>query len=344
MFRSFFILGLLLIGFVVNRYWLQNKDSDRFLVVYSSRKEELVRDLFDRFYELKGIRVKFVTDEPEQLMSRTSNERDFENADVFLFADVINLIEAKNRGLLQQIKLNGLHGKVAWKFRDIDDQWFGVTKRARVIVYNKEKVDPQELSTYLDLADRKWVKSILVRSSSSPYNRSLIAFMINVHGEDKTEKWIKGLVKNMVRKPSGGDIDQIYAVAAGEGKLAIVNSYYVGRILNSKDQKDIVASGKIGVFFPSQHESGTMVNISGLGLSKRARHVSEAMEFFEFMLSDEAQAIYSERNQEYPVVQGAHVSDVLLSWGAFNESNIPLYNLGKYSGRAVALAEKLGWR
>lgn len=207
------------------------------------------------------------------------------------------------------------------------------------MVYNKESVDPKELSTYEDLADEKWKGKILVRSSTSPYNRSLIAFMIAKNGFEKTKEWVSGIVSNMARKPSGGDTDQIYAVAAGEGNVAIVNSYYFARILSSENKKNITE--KLGAFFPSD---GVMVNLSGAAVTKNAKHRENAIALLEFLVSRQAQELYAKKNQEYPIVEGIETSDTLKSWGNYPQSDLPISELEKHLFEAVMIADECKWK
>jgi iron(III) transport system substrate-binding protein len=306
--------------------------------VYSSRKEELVHTLFEEFQKETGIKVRYVTSDDSQLLSRIENGGD---ADLFLTADVVNLILAERRGLLSQVDSEILKNSIPAQFRDGKGYWFGLTKRTRILVYNKELVNPKDLSTYEDLANPKWKGKILVRSSTSPYNRSLIAFMIANNGFDKTKKWATGIVDNMARKPSGGDSDQIHAVAAGEGGVAIVNNYYFARMVSAKEK----GVEKLGIFFPNQKKGkGVMVNISGAAVVKNAKNRNNALLLLEFLVSKKAQKLYTQRNHEYPVVEGVEVSDILKSWGNHIQSNLPLDELEKHFLEAVMVADECKWR
>ena len=322
----------------------QHKNSSQEVHVYSSRKEELLHGLFEQFTKETGIQVKYINDEAAQLIDRMENEGSATSADVFLTADAVNLILAKKKNLLQPIQSDVLNHAIPSRYRDADRFWFGLTKRARVIVYNKDLIDSHELSTYEHLANTKWNGKILIRSSSSPYNQSLIAFMIANNGIEHTKIWIKGLVSNMARKPSGGDIDQIYAVAANEGSIAIVNSYYFGRIMASDKKGDQSIVRKLGIFFPNQETTGTMINISGGAVTKYAKNKQNAIKLLEFLSSVKAQRVYSQVNQEYPVVEGVELSEVLKSFGSFKESNVPLQELEKYLTESVKIADECGWK
>ena len=329
-------------NFLTNRQQVQDQKQE--VHVYSSRKEELLHSLFEQFTKETGIKVKYINDEAAQLINRMENEGTATSADVFLTADAVNLILAKKRGLLQPIQSEVLNQAIPSKYRDSEGFWFGLTKRARVIVYNKDLVEGNELSTYEHLANTKWKDKILVRSSSSPYNQSLIAFMVANNGVENTKIWVKGLVANMARKPSGGDIDQIYAVAADEGSIAIVNSYYFGRIAASDKKSDQAVVKKLGIFFPNQETTGTMINISGGAVTKHTKNKQNAIKLLEFLSSVRAQKVYAQVNQEYPIVEGVELSEVLKTFGTFKESDLPLQELEKHLTKSVEIADECGWR
>ncbi|GFY65349.1 iron deficiency-induced protein A [Trichonephila inaurata madagascariensis] len=339
--KAFIFTSLIAVVLIVITYLYRNDGtSDSQVVnVYSSRKEELVRTLFDEFTKNTGIKVRYIIDDYSQLLSRMENGGE---ADLLLTADAVNLILAKKRGLLSQVDSEILKSVIPAKFRDSEDYWFGLTKRTRILVYNKESVNPKNLSTYEDLANEKWKGKILVRSSTSPYNRSLIAFMIANNGFEKTKEWVSGIVSNMARKPSGGDTDQIYAVVAGEGDVAIVNSYYFARILSSENKKNVI--DKLGAFFPNHEGNGVMVNISGAAVTKNAKNRENAIVLLEFLVSKQAQELYAKKNQEYPVIEGIEISDILKSWGNYPQSDLPLSELEKHLFEAVMIADECKWK
>ncbi|MDB1135333.1 extracellular solute-binding protein [Candidatus Anaplasma sp. TIGMIC] len=335
-----FALGLFG-GVAYNKYSVKQ---GQVVNVYSSRKEELLRDLFKKFTADTGIQIRYINDEAAQLIARLESEGVHSKADVFLTADAVNLILAKKKDLLQPVRSQILEKVIPARYRDKDGYWFGLTKRARVIVYNKSLVDVNDISTYEDLADSKWRGQILVRSSNSPYNQSLIAFMIANNGTRATRAWVRGLVKNFARKPGGGDTDQIYAAAAGEGGIAIVNSYYWGRVSASNKAIDREAVSRLAIFFPGQNSTGAMINISGGAIVKHSKNKENAIRLLEFLSSKEAQSIYANSNQEYPIVPGVPSSKVLQSWGDFRESTLPLQDLEKYLGESVKIADEEGWK
>ncbi|GHM58105.1 MAG: iron deficiency-induced protein A [Candidatus Mesenet longicola] len=336
--RKFFITIVILLITLILIYFQNQRlnSSDEVINVYSTRKEELMHSLFDEFTKETGIRINYINDDYAQLLIRIENEN---NGDLFLTADVTNLISAKRRELLSKIESKILEDVIPENFRDSDNYWFGLTKRARILVYNKELIDAGDLSTYEDLADPKWKGKILTRSSSSPYNQSLIAFMIATNGLEYTKEWIKGLVYNFARKPSGGDTDQIYAVAAGEGAVAIVNSYYFARVLASDK-----ASEKLKVFFPNQNSNGAMINISGGAVIKNAKNKDNAIKLLEFLVSKKAQHLYTEMNHEYPIRDDVEVSQILKAWGHYKQSDLPLQELDKHLNESIMIADQCGWK
>ncbi|AAW70986.1 Fe(3+) ABC transporter substrate-binding protein [Wolbachia endosymbiont of Brugia malayi] len=341
--KALIFTSLVVVVLIVVTFLYKNNETNDLQVVnvYSSRKEELVRTLFDEFTRNTGIKVRYIIDDYSQLLSRMENGS---GTDVFLTADAVNLILAKKRGLLSQVNSEILKRAIPEKFRDSEGYWFGLTKRTRILVYNKESVDPKDLSTYEDLANKKWKGKILVRSSTSPYNRSLIAFMIANNGFEKTKEWVSGIVSNMARKPSGGDTNQIYAVAAGEGDIAIVNSYYFARILSSERENKKNVANKLGVFFPNHDSNGVMVNISGAAVTKNAKNRENAIALLEFLVSKQAQELYAKKNQEYPIIEGVEVSNILKFWGDYPQSDLPLSELEKHLFEAVMIADECKWK
>ncbi len=343
--KKFFIVASIFLAVLAFIHFQNQKLNDEKIVnVYSSRKEELMRSLFNEFTKETGIKVNYINDDYAQLLTRMENEGDHTHGDLFLTTDVTNLISAKRKGLLSAVDSKILTDVIPERFRDDEGYWFGLTKRTRILVYNKELIDAKELSTYEDLADQKWKGKILTRSSSSPYNQSLIAFMIATNGLEYTKKWIKGLVSNMARKPSGGDTDQIYAAAVGEGAVAIVNSYYFARILASDKVRDKKAAEKLKVFFPNQNDKGAMVNISGGAVIKNAKNKDNAIKLLEFLVSKKAQRLYTEMNYEYPIINSIEIPQILEAWGHYKQNNLPLQELDKYLAESIMIADEYGWR
>ena len=312
--------------------------------VYSHRHYEADRELFRRFTERTGIEVNVVTASADELITRLENEGEASPADVLITVDAGRLHRAKERGLLQAVTSEVLEEGVPDQLRDRDGTWWGLTRRARIIAYARGRVDPVELSTYMDLADEKWRGRLLVRSSSNVYNQSLLASILAHHGEDAAAGWAGEIVRNMAKAPSGGDTDQLKAVAAGLGDLAVVNTYYVARLADSEAPEDRRVAAEIGVFFPDQGGHGAHVNVSGAGVTRHSRNRDQAIALLEFLVGEEAQAMFASANHEYPVRPGVEWSPILESWGQFRADTLDLTVLGEQNEAAVRIFDRAGWR
>lgn len=311
--------------------------------LYSHRHYDTDKELYKRFTEKTGIKVNVVKAKADQLIERLSVEGDESPADLLLTVDVGRLHKAKSMGLLQPVESEVLEANIPEHLHDSDHQWFSLTKRARVVVYNIDTVKPEELSTYEDLADPKWKGRILTRSSTNIYNQSLIASLIANNGEEATEAWAKGLVANFARNPKGNDRAQMRSVAAGEGDLAIVNTYYLGKLVDG-DEADQEVAKKIAIFFPNQDGRGTHINVSGIGLTKSSKNKANAIKLMEFLSGEEAQKVFAQRNYEYPVKEGIASSELVAGWGEFKEDQLPLPQLGENGAAALQLADRAGWK
>ena len=313
--------------------------------LYSARKEALIKPLLDQFTEQTGIQVKLVTSKADALLKRLETEGKNTPADVLLTTDAGRLHRAREAGVLQAVSSDVLSNAIPAHYRDPDGYWFGLSLRARPIVYAKGRVDPaKDLSTYEALTDSAMKGRVCIRSSNNIYNQSLVASMIASKGEAATESWAKGLVANFTRPPKGGDRDQIKAVAAGQCDVAVVNTYYFGNMITSKDAAERDAAAKVAIFWPNQQDRGTHVNVSGAGVTAHARNRENAIRLIEFMASEKAQAWYASTNQEYPVVEGVDSSELLQSWGTFKSDNLNLSELGRLNSNAVRLMDRAGWR
>lgn len=313
--------------------------------VYSARQEALIKPLLDKFTEQTGIETNLITAKAAALKTRMQNEGRNTPADLFITVDAGNLHRAKEAGLLQKINDTELSSLVPANLRDSDDYWLGLSKRARVIFYSPERVDPGELSTYEALTEAKWKGRICIRSSSNVYNQSLVASMIADKGVDATQQWAEGIVANMARPPSGGDRDQLKAVAAGQCDVAVSNTYYYGAMLNNQsDPSQVEAAQKVAIFWPNQQDRGTHVNVSGAGISKYSRNRDAAIALMKFLLSDESQRWYAAVNYEYPVIDSVAKSETVASWGDFNSDDLNLSRLGELNAEAVKAMDRAGWK
>lgn len=314
------------------------------LNLYTARHYDTDNSLYEGFTKLTGHRVRLVEDSAEKLIERIKAEGVNSPCDIFVTVDAGRLVAAENQGVFQPVKSAVLEEKIPAALRDPEGNWFGFSKRARVIVYNKAKVKPSELSTYEDLADPKWKGRILMRSSTNIYNLSLTGSILAANGPEKTEAWAKGFTANFARPPRGGDTDQIKGAAAGEGDIAISNTYYLARLVNSKKPEDRAVAEKVGVFFPNQKGRGTHVNISGAGVCKNSPNRDAAVKFLEYLASPEAQKIFAIGNYEFPVTKGAETHPTLVSWGEFKADDLNAKTFAKNSAEALKIMDRAGWR
>jgi len=278
------------------------------------------------------------------LLKRLEAEGRSTPADVFITTDAGRLQRAREAGVLRAVDNAILNERIPANLRDGENYWFGLSQRARVIFYAKDRVDSNSLSTYEALADSNWKGRICIRSSGNIYNQSLVASMVEADGVEKTETWARGLVDNFARKPAGGDTDQLRAAAAGQCDLAVANTYYYGRLASSDKESDRNVASALGVFWPNQDDRGAHVNASGAGVTRHARHPDAAERLLEFLVNAESQTWYAEVNNEYPVVADAKTSDLLESWGEFKSDSLNLSRLGENNRAAVKLMDRAGWR
>jgi iron(III) transport system substrate-binding protein len=312
--------------------------------LYSARKEELIKPLLDRFTEQTGIKVNLVTGKADALLKRLESEGANSPADLLITTDAGRLYRAKKAGVTQAVESETLAAAVPESYRDPEGHWFGLSLRARPILYVKDKVDPASLSTYEALAEPEWKGRICIRSSNNIYNQSLVASMIAADGPEQTEQWAEGLVGNLARPPKGGDRDQIKAAAAGQCDIAIANTYYLAGMLKSKDEAQRAAAERMAVFWPNQDGRGAHVNVSGAAVTKSAKNREAAVKLLELLAGDEAQQWYAETNGEYPVRPGIPVSEILADWGELKADSLSLEKLGVLNGEAVRLMDRAGWK
>ncbi|MEX0995673.1 MAG: Fe(3+) ABC transporter substrate-binding protein [Flavobacteriaceae bacterium] len=322
----------------------QDSQTSQEVNVYTHRHYEADQQLFKKFEEETGIKVNVINASADELIQKMTLEGDKSPADVLITVDAGRLHRAKTAGLLQSVSSNILDSIIPSHMMDTDKNWFALTKRARVIAYAKDRVNPEDLSTYQALTDAKWKNKILVRSSGNIYNQSLLASIIAHQGDDEAKAWAEGVVQNMARTPKGNDRDQIKAVAAGEGDLAIVNTYYVGLLTNSENPEERNVAESVGIFFPNQETTGTHVNVSGAGVAKYAPNKANAIKFIEFLVSEEAQKVFALSNYEYPVNSNVAISETLKNWGTFKEDTINLSLLGENNKKAVILFDEASWK
>lgn len=312
--------------------------------IYTDRHYDTDQALYDTFTEATGITVNVIKAGSDELLERLSNESEDTEADLLITSDVGRLYRAGDKDLIKAFESSEIESNVPTHLRSANNFWTALTVRARVIAYSLDRVDPMDLSTYEALTEPQWEGKILVRSSGNIYNQSLLASFIALNGETSAKEWAAGLTANMARTPEGNDRDQMKAVVAGEADVAIVNTYYVGKLINSSDDYEVEVGGQIGVFFPNQASNGTHINISGAALTKYGKNSEAATELLEYLTGEKAQSDYANANYEYPVNDAVEPSELLQSWGEFSIQDIDLSLLGQYNSDAVKIFNEVGWK
>jgi iron(III) transport system substrate-binding protein len=312
--------------------------------LYSSRHYNTDNELYQGFTRETGIKVNLVEGKADELIERIKSEGKNSPADVLVTVDVARLWRSQEAGIFAPISSKTLQERIPAYLREPQGYWFGFSTRARVIMYNKERVKPSQLSTYEELANPKWKGKLLIRSSNNTYNQSLVAAMIVAHGEKKAEEWCRGLVANFARPPEGADTAQIEGVAAGIGDLALANTYYLARYKDNPDAAKREVFEKVGVFFPNQKERGAHVNVSGAGVIKTAPNQEGAVKFLEYLTSKEAQNFFAEGNFEYPAVKGVPLNPIVASFGSFKPDVTDIASYGPNLALAVQIMDRAGWK
>lgn len=308
--------------------------------IYSARHYDTDLALYRTFTEQTGIEVNLIEGGSDALIERIVNEGEFTPADLMITVDAGRLWRAQQRGVFQPIESAVLSQRVPEHLREPEGHWFGLSKRARVIVANAATELPVEVSRYEDLANPALRGLICQRPSSNIYNLSLMASIIDVAGGDAAEAWAAGVVANFARRPQGNDTANIRAVASGECAITLANTYYLGRFLGSDDAS--VVTDALNVIFPNQDGRGTHVNVSGAGVTRYAPNRDNAIRFLEYLTSDYAQRLFAEGNNEYPVVGEA--SGPVAELGEFIEHEIDATLLGSNQAEAVRVYDRAGWR
>lgn len=312
------------------------------LLVYSARKEHLIKPLFDRFSEQTGIQVRYVTDSAGPLLTRLQAEGDNSPADILMTVDAGNLWQAAEVGVLAPLQSTMLTNNVPAHLRDGNNQWFALTIRARTLVYNTDKVQPADLTSYEDLATEQWQGHLCLRTSKKVYNQSLVATMIAAQGLEQTEQIVAGWVANLARAPFANDTAVMDAVALGQCDVGIVNTYYYGRLMSEKPNLPLA------LFWPNQQGQdaagrGVHINVSGAGVTKASNNKAQAQQLIEWLTTAEAQTILMNLNQEYPVNSTVPHNEILQSWGEFKADTVPVSEAGRLQAEAVKLMDRVGY-
>lgn len=305
--------------------------------VYSHRQPELIQPLFDAFTKETGITVNtaFVD---KGMVERLQAEGDRSPADLVLTVDVARLGEVKEAGVTQAVE-DEMLDVIPADLRDKDNQWFALTTRARIVYAHNERVADGDVTTYEDLADPKWKGRICTRSFTNDYNVALTAAFLAHHGEEETLTWLQGIKDNLAKRPEGGDRDQVKSIWAGECDISLGNTYYMGAMLKDDEQKEWADS--VRIVFPTFEDGGTHVNVSGVAMTKSAPNRDAALKLMEFLVSDEAQKIYAETNNEFPVKEGVEKSELVASWGEFTADDLALSEISDLRPKALDLIEQV---
>ncbi len=319
------------------------------LNLYSARHYQTDEALYDNFSKATGIKINRVDADDAGILARLGTEGSASPADVILLVDAARLWRAEVDGLFQPVKSQILESRVPPQLRGKDggqgSQWFGLSTRARVVVFNKTSVKREDVDTYEELAEPKNKGRLCTRSGSHPYNLSLFGAMHEHLGAVATEAWLKGLVANMVRAPKGGDTDQIRAVASGECSVALTNTYYLARLMRSEKQEDKAMLDKVAVVFPNQATFGTHVNIAGAAIARHAKNRDAAQRFLEYLVGEQAQAYFADGNNEWPVVAGVKVANpALQTMGSFKRETIPISWVGMNQVQIQQMLDRVGYK
>ena len=323
-----------------------DNQTEQVVNIYSQRHYDIDQMQYDNFEKLTGIKVNVIKSNADELIQRIQNEGDNSPADLFITVDVGKLWQASNMGLLQKYQDQSLTDGITESLLDKNGFWIPVTYRSRILVHSNERVQRSELSTYEDLANSKWKGRLLVRSSSNSYNQALLSSLVGNLGDEATKSWTEAVVSNFARDPKGNDRDQVKAIAAGQGDVAIVNSYYIGLLLSSKNEEEIKAGKSVSVFFPNQGEGqrGSHINVSGIALAKNSPNKSNALKLIRYLTTDEAQETYVNNTYEYSVKPDIMPNKIVSDWGTFKKDPLDLNILGIKRNDAIRIFDAAGWK
>lgn len=308
------------------------------VTVYSARNEQLLKPLLDRYSKETGTEIKLLTANEGALLARLKAEAESTPADVLITVDAGNLWLAAQQGQLRPLNSAVLQKNIPAHLRDPGNQWFGLSVRARTIVYNKAAVKPAELSTYEDLASAKWKGRLCLRTSKKVYNQSLVAMMISELGEQKTEAIVRGWVANLKTDPFPDDTSLLKAIAAGQCDVGIVNTYYLGRLLVKEPEFPV------GLFWANQNGSGTHVNVSGAGITKHAKNPAGAQKLIEYLSMEAAQSFYVDEDLEFPANPKVQPNSIIKNWGPFKPNLLNVAKAGELQVTATRLMDRAGYK
>ena len=327
----------------------QSPEQTKVLNLYSARHYQTDEALYANFTKATGITINRVDADDAGLLTRLKTEGASSPADVVLMVDAARLWKAESEGMFQPIKSAVLESRIPATLRGRDagqgSAWFGFSTRARLVVFNKASVNKDDVDTYIELGEAKNKGKLCTRSGSHPYNLSLFGSMLERNGPEKTEAWLQGMSNNMARAPKGGDTDQIKAVASGECQVALTNSYYLARLMRSDKPEDRAVMEKIAVVFPDQQGAGTHVNVAGGAVVAHAKNRAEAVQFLEYLASDEAQGYFANGNNEWPAVASVKPRNVALeAMGSFKAEAVPVAAVGANQARVQQMLDRVGYK
>ena len=308
------------------------------LTIYTSRQPQLLDPIIEIFYQETGIKVNLLSGNAQELMERIAIEGDESKADIFMTVDAGVLWQAAERDIFAEIDSDILKNNIPEYLRDSNNLWFGLSKRARTIVYSSDQFSDSDFSTYEDLADSKWQGKLCLRTSKKVYNRSLMASMIDAYGFDQAKKIVSGWVSNLATEVFSNDTNALKAVSSGQCGVTIVNTYYLARLLDDPKYNNL------NLFWANQNDRGVHVNISGAGIVKTTKNKTNSIKLLEYLSSEDAQDFYASANKEYPILKGALVHDAIRDWGEFSEDEINVSKLGSLQKEAVFLAQEVGYK
>ena len=339
--RGFGRVALALVSFLV---FAGPAAADEVLNLYSHRHYGIDQEINALFTERTGIEVKVVNADADQLIERLKSEGENSPADLLVTVDAGRLQIAKEQGLLQPLAADVLAAATPEGLRDPEGYWYPFTARARVIMVNKERVEPGAITSYENLAEERWRGKVAIRSSSSAYNQAWVASMVAANGVEATEEWAKAVVANFARPPQGGDRDQIRAVANGLADVCISNAYYLGTMINSTDAADREAASRVRVVFPNQENRGAFLNVSAAGLTRHAKNIDAARKYLEFLVSPEVQQMIAEGSYEYPISLDFEATPTFEAWGPFEYDTTSFPEIGDHLDDAIEIFDRAGWQ
>ena len=333
-----FQLTLLLAAIVLLAGCGQQADPSQVITVYTARNEQLIRPLFDRYQAETGVEIRYITDSAGPLLARLKAEGENTPADLFITVDAGYLWQASEQGGLAPLQSPVLEANIPAALRSSQNDWFGLSLRARTLIYATDRVKPEQLSTYEALAGPEWEGRLCLRTAKKVYNQSLVATMIKTLGEQQTELVVAGWVNNLATSPYSNDNLAMEAVAAGQCDVTIVNTYYFGRL--HRERPDI----NLAIFWPNQDGRGVHINVSGAGVTKHAKNPEGAKALLEWLSQPEAQYLFAEANQEYPVNPNVEPSDEVKAWGEFKADDINVEAAGRLQAQAIKLMDRVGYQ